>query len=281
MALFSLLTRMKRVRALKPFRLVRPLNTSSTLFLASSAVSTASSSSSDTQTSSSSSTSSSTPPNAGPPLVSVKKQNLAGPIAAGAVGGLVLLAALTSLFIHWIYRRRCDSACPVFAREEGMEGTEKPSLVPIQAEQTPVQLFTILPTGETQLSLPPGLIPRGIVVKEGDARFAAAQQHQAEGPQRRPNTVIPPLLDAVWMLSDENMSLNSNDADNERSRGNSFRCFRCLLLSIYHAPSLAIAVFDLRHPRQNHVNSQGEAMIKIPTSQKKKLGIADARHPSF
>jgi hypothetical protein len=90
-----------------------------------------------------------------------------------------------------------------------MEGTEKPSLVPIQAEQAPVLLFTILPTGETQLSPPAGPIPSGIVVKEGEARFAAAQKHQAQGSQKRPNTDISPLLNVVWMLSDENMSLNS------------------------------------------------------------------------
>jgi len=102
----------------------------------------------------------------------------------------------------------------------------------MQGERRPAQLFSTLPTGETQLSLLPSPIPRGILVEEEKARFAAAQQMGGIQPTRQlteqaevrglaessltvqPNSTNAELLnantqlmDAVRILSDEMQNL--------------------------------------------------------------------------
>ncbi|KAF8211943.1 hypothetical protein K438DRAFT_1220161 [Mycena galopus ATCC 62051] len=133
---------------------------------------------------------STTPFNTVSPSGTVKKTASAGPIAGGVIGGLFLLAIIASL-IYWLRRRRQASTDAVFAR--GKDDPEKLPSVRVESKQRPSQLerFSVLPTGETQLSPPPGPVPRGILVEEEKVRFAAAQQMGVTTGETPPPSQVP------------------------------------------------------------------------------------------
>jgi len=106
------------------------------------------------------------------------------------IGGLFLLAIIAFL-IYWVRRRRQASTDAVFAR--GKDDPEKLPSVRVESEQRPSQLerFSVLPTGETQLSPPPGPVPRGFLVEEEKVRFAAAQQMGVTTGETPPPSQVP------------------------------------------------------------------------------------------
>ncbi|KAF7374887.1 hypothetical protein MSAN_00374800 [Mycena sanguinolenta] len=144
-------------------------------------------SSSPATSSSASASQSSVPANTGSPVVgSKKKKSLIGPIVGGAVGGsLVVLVVLGLLLCR---TRREDG--PAFP--DGFDEVQKQPLPQTPAQTPPVmnslartpqtqwspeQLFTILPSGETQLSsLAAPMVPRGILADEEKAQRAAADR---------------------------------------------------------------------------------------------------------
>lgn len=107
-------------------------------------------------------------------------------------------------------------------------------------ERKPVQLFSVLPTGEPQLSPPPSSIPRGILVEE-KARFAASQQMDAieqeirrlraqaqarglaesipENFEGQPTSTNAQLLDAIRMLGGRMHSLEQQVQAMGQARG--------------------------------------------------------------
>ncbi|KAJ7903514.1 hypothetical protein B0H14DRAFT_3421724 [Mycena olivaceomarginata] len=120
----------------------------------------------------------SSPSDPGPPAAATKKKKVAGPIAGGVIGGLMVLGALG--FFLWRFRRQGQSpGGPAFAG--GLDDMEKePSAQPLPATSgpttaqntwSPEDLFTTLPSSETQLSpLPSQVVPPGILAGEEKAR---------------------------------------------------------------------------------------------------------------
>jgi hypothetical protein len=74
---------------------------------------------------------------------------------------------------------------------DGLDGVEKqpsdhrlPTALAAQDEWAPVQLYSAVPSGEIQLSLPNQAVPRGILVAGEKERYTAAQQMDEEIPER-------------------------------------------------------------------------------------------------
>ncbi|KAK7033134.1 hypothetical protein R3P38DRAFT_2920910 [Favolaschia claudopus] len=109
-----------------------------------------------------------------------KKKSLAGPIAGGVVGGLILITAVLAFFM---WRRRRQTAEGGSPFPEGFDNVAEKQLPPppplsvtndtahSARDWTPEQLFTTLPSGETQLtSLPAQTVPQPILAEEEKAR---------------------------------------------------------------------------------------------------------------
>jgi len=92
------------------------------------------------------------------------------------VGGLILMLGALACFL-WRTRRRDQSGgSGRLDREKGPSAHPLLTTSTPQDERTPAQLFSVLPSGETQLSaLPSQVIPRGILAEEEKARRGPAQ----------------------------------------------------------------------------------------------------------
>jgi hypothetical protein len=99
------------------------------------------------------------------------------------VGGLLLVLAEVG-FLYWRVRCRGQSSAGFV---DGLDGVEKqpsvhrlPTALAAQDEWAPVQLYSAVPSGEIQSSLPNHAVPRGILVAEEKERYTAAQQMDEE-----------------------------------------------------------------------------------------------------
>ncbi|KAJ6513250.1 hypothetical protein C8R45DRAFT_1068273 [Mycena sanguinolenta] len=140
--------------------------------------------SSPATSSSPSASQSSVPANTDSPVVGgKKKKSLIGPIVGGAVGGSFVVLGALGLLLLCRTRREDGPAFPDgFDEMQKQPPAQNPPVMNSlagtpQTQWSPEQLFTTLPTGETQLSsLAAPIVPRGILAGEEKAQRAAADR---------------------------------------------------------------------------------------------------------
>ncbi|KAJ6524557.1 hypothetical protein B0H19DRAFT_596820 [Mycena capillaripes] len=117
-------------------------------------------------------TSSPSPSNTTSPSVAAKKKNPAGPVAGGLIAALLVLSPL-ALFLWRARRRRRNFALTDREKSLAADAPHPLSVDPTPNEATPAQQFSTLASGETRLSPPTQLVPRGILAAEEKARHTA------------------------------------------------------------------------------------------------------------
>ncbi|KAF7336636.1 hypothetical protein MVEN_02098100 [Mycena venus] len=146
------------------------------------------------------------------------QSNRAGPIAGGIVGGLVVVFSVLAFFLCRTRRRGQRGTFGDTEKEPSAQPL--PATTTLQDEWTAAQLFSVLPSGETQLSsLPSQIVPSGILAEEGKviggpttqfvqhdnpAGTELAKVHApaeaALGPAIQPDNPNAQLLDEIRML---------------------------------------------------------------------------------